>query len=97
MNTANLTGVRSTSRHAIHLQLNISTRALEIRELQSPKCNIWWTVDCTSPYKYKLSQMWALSVTFFNANERKREMVLFLSVLDTKLILKYMEQANKTE
>jgi hypothetical protein len=40
--------VRSTARHAITLQLDISANALEIRVVQSPKCIVWCVVDCTS-------------------------------------------------
>jgi hypothetical protein len=40
--------VRSTARHAIHLQLDISSNALEIRAVQSLKCIVCCTVDCTS-------------------------------------------------
>jgi hypothetical protein len=32
--------VQSTTRHAIHLQFDINTNAVEIREVQSPKCTI---------------------------------------------------------
>jgi hypothetical protein len=33
--------VRSTARHAIHLQFDISANALGIRAVQSPKCTFW--------------------------------------------------------
>jgi hypothetical protein len=39
--------VRSTARHAIHLQIDISTKALEIRSVQGLKCIVWCVVDCT--------------------------------------------------
>jgi hypothetical protein len=32
--------VRSTARHAIHLQFDISTNAFEIRAVQSPECMV---------------------------------------------------------
>jgi hypothetical protein len=39
--------VQSTARHAVHLRFVISSNALEIRAVQSPKCMIWCAVDCT--------------------------------------------------
>jgi hypothetical protein len=39
--------VRSTARHALHLQFDISANALDIRVVQSPKCIVWCAVDCT--------------------------------------------------
>jgi hypothetical protein len=39
--------VRSTARHAIHLQFDISANSLEIRAVQIIKCLVWLAVDCT--------------------------------------------------
>jgi hypothetical protein len=39
--------IRSTARHAIHMQFDIITNVLEIRAVQSPKCIFWRVVDCT--------------------------------------------------
>jgi hypothetical protein len=39
--------VRSTAHYGIHLQCDISDKALEIRALQSPKYETWCVVDCT--------------------------------------------------
>jgi hypothetical protein len=41
------TNVRSTARHAIHLQFDISTNTLVIRAVQSPKCIVRCAADCT--------------------------------------------------
>jgi hypothetical protein len=41
--------VRSTARHAIHLQFHISTNALEIRVAQSHECIVGRADDCTLP------------------------------------------------
>jgi hypothetical protein len=30
-----------------HVQFDISANALEIRAVQSPKCIVWYAVDCT--------------------------------------------------
>jgi hypothetical protein len=42
--------VQSTACHAIHVLFNISSNALQIRALQSPKCIVWCAVDCTLAY-----------------------------------------------
>jgi hypothetical protein len=39
--------VRSTARHATHLQFDINANALEIRAVHSPNCIVWCDVDCT--------------------------------------------------
>jgi hypothetical protein len=39
--------ILSIARHAIHLQFDISTNALEIRAVQSQKCIEWSAVNCT--------------------------------------------------
>jgi hypothetical protein len=39
--------VRSTARHTLHLQFNVSAKALEIRAVQNPKCIVGCAVDRT--------------------------------------------------
>jgi hypothetical protein len=39
--------VRSTARHTIHLPIDISTNALEIRAIQSPKRIVRCVINCT--------------------------------------------------
>jgi hypothetical protein len=43
----NYKDVRSTARHAIHLQFDISANALKIKAVHSLKCIVWRAVDCT--------------------------------------------------
>jgi hypothetical protein len=41
------------SSHVIHLQLDISANALEIRVLQCLKCIVWRAIDCTCAEQQK--------------------------------------------